>query len=52
MREAGFDKPIVLPSASPPGDGANAEKPGLFDARWLKPISRARLIEGLAELLT
>ena len=52
MREAGFDKPIVLLSASPPGDVANAEKPDVFDARWLKPISRARLIEGLAELLT
>ena len=51
MREAGFDEPIVLLSASPPDDGANPDKPGVFDARWLKPISRARLIEGLAELL-
>ena len=51
MREAGFDRPIVLLSASPPDDQADHGKPGIFDARWLKPVSRARLIEGLAELL-
>ncbi len=51
MRAAGFTGPIVLLSASPLEGNAMPVSAAPYDARWLKPISRARLLEGLAELV-
>ena len=51
LRADGYNKPIVALSASSPGDDRETTQPGTFDARWIKPISRARLIEGLADLI-
>ena len=51
LREDGYRKPIVALSASNPADGVGRSQISAFDARWTKPISRARLIERLAELL-
>ena len=51
LREDGYRNPIVALSANNPVDAAGKLQTGPFDARWTKPISRARLIEGLAELL-
>jgi len=51
LRTDGYRNPIVALSASSPGDIAGSSPISVFDARWTKPISRARLIEGLAELL-
>ena len=51
LRADGFRKPIVALSASSPGDVPATPQMSAFDARWTKPISRAQLIEGLAELL-
>lgn len=51
LRADGYRNPIVALSASSPADVADASAASVFDARLTKPISRARLIEGLAELL-
>ena len=51
LREAGYTGPIAALSASAPGNDANKDENSPFAARWVKPISRAQLIEGLAELL-
>jgi len=51
LRADGHHKPIVALSASSPGDGGEIAQATAFDARWTKPISRARLIEGLADLI-
>jgi len=51
LRADGYNKPIVALSANSPGDDGEATQSGTFDARWTKPISRAQLIEGLADLV-
>lgn len=52
LRNDGYRGQIVALSASIPGDDASTAQSSAFDARWTKPISRARLIEGLTELIT
>jgi signal transduction histidine kinase len=51
LRADGYRNPIVALSASNAGDVAGTTQASTFDARWTKPISRGRLLAGLAELL-
>ena len=52
LREGGFRKPIVILSATAPGDDPQtAQEMAAVDARWSKPITRAQLLEGLAALI-
>ena len=51
LRSEGYRNRIVALSASAPADGAETAQSKAFDARWTKPISRAQLIEGLADLI-
>jgi CheY-like chemotaxis protein len=52
LRASGYAKPIVILSATAPGDDtADARDGAAIDARWTKPISRAQLLEGLAGLI-
>ena len=49
MRKAGYRGRLVSLSAA--NDGGTKKTGGPFDAHWVKPISRSRLLENLAELL-
>jgi len=51
LREAGYQGPVILLTAAATRDGGAADETSTFAARWTKPISRARLIEGLAGLI-
>lgn len=52
LRRSGYHNPIVLLSAAlPGGDHTDPDTGRAIDARWSKPIGRARLLEGLAGLI-
>jgi len=51
LRANGFQKTIVLLSATSPGDVGYAANDAQVDARWTKPISRNQLIHELAGLI-
>jgi signal transduction histidine kinase len=51
LRTQGYAGPVVALSAASPGDDVESVESKAFDARWTKPVNRARIIEGLAELI-
>ena len=51
LRRDGYRQRLALLSANGPGGTANRDVGQPFDACWHKPIGRAQLLEGVAELL-